>query len=68
MNRKPKTLKWTVEFEIAECWVADGFNITDEQAQDMIERRLSCATSDQVKARVVRAPSKTAIAAAQGEE
>ncbi len=68
MNRKPKTFKWTIEIEIAECWVADGFNLTDEHAQDMIEQRLSCATSEEVKARVVKAPTKAALATAQGEE
>jgi len=68
MTRKPKTFKWTIEIEIAECWVADGFNLTNDQAQDMIEQRLSCATSDEVKARVVKAPTKDALAAAQGDE
>lgn len=68
MNRKPQTFKWTIQIEIAERWVADGFNLTDEQAQDMIEQRLSCATPDEVKARVVRAPSASALASAKGDE
>ena len=66
MNRKPKTFKWTVEFEIAHCLVEDGFEMTDAVAQNMIEERLSHAYEGEVKARVVKAPTKKSIAKAQG--
>ena len=63
---KPLTFKWTIEIEIAECWVADGADLTDDQVQDMIETRFGFATSDEVKARVIKAPPKAAIRKAQG--
>jgi hypothetical protein len=63
---KPQTFKWTIEIEIAECWVADGADLTDDQVQDMIETRFGFATSDEVKARVIKAPPKAAIRKAQG--
>ena len=68
MNRKPKTFKWTVEFEIAESLVADGFDLTDDVAEGMIEQRLSHAYPGELKARVVKAPTKSALASAKGEE
>ncbi len=66
MDRKPKTFKWTVEFEIAHCLVEDGFEMTDAVAQGMIEKRLDYAYEGELKARVVKAPTKKSIAKAQG--
>lgn len=62
----PKTFKWTVEFEIDETWVADGFEMTDERANDMIQNALGWATSSEVKARVLKSPDPKKIRKAQG--
>ncbi|HWX14334.1 MAG TPA: hypothetical protein VNY06_05685 [Methylocella sp.] len=62
-----KTFKWTVEFEVAECWVADGFNLTDERALDMLSNDLGWTDiQTELKARVVKAPEPERIAKAQG--
>ena len=62
-----KTFKWTVEFEVAECWVADGFNLTDERALYMLAHDLGWANiSTELAAKVVSSPSAERIAKAQG--
>lgn len=66
MSANSKTFKWTVEFEVAECWVADGFNLTDERAQDMIANDLGWADGSEISARVVKAPEPERIAKVQG--
>lgn len=62
-----KTFKWTVEFEVAECWVADGFDMTDRRALDMLSQDLSYANiGTELSAKVKRSPSPKSIAIAQG--
>ena len=61
-----KTFKWTVEFEVDETWVADGFDLDDERAQDMIQNDLRLATSFEAKAKVIKSPPAKAIRKAQG--
>ena len=56
-----KFLKWTVEFEISETWVADGFEMTDDIAHEMLSDRLGYAYDAELRATVVKAPSKAAI-------
>ena len=51
-----KTFKWVVEFEVAENWVEDGFEITQERATEMIENVLPFANSFEFKATVLKAP------------
>lgn len=65
---KQKTFKCTVEFEVDETWIADGFEITEERAQEMIMNDLSYATSSEVKAKILKAPSQVSIRKAQGYE
>ncbi len=65
---KPHTFKWTVVFEVAESLVADGFNLTDDVAEGMIEQRLSHADLVEVKALVIKALSADALASAKGDE
>jgi len=38
---KIKTFRWVVEFTVDETWVADGFNLTDETATEMLAHELS---------------------------
>jgi hypothetical protein len=64
--KKTKKFKWTVEFEVAECWVADGFDLTDERAHDMLAQRLSAAYGHELKARVIKYPKALDVAKAQG--
>jgi len=45
--------KWVVEFEITETWVADGFNITQGKAIDMIANALPFASGAEFKATVI---------------
>lgn len=58
--------KWTVEFTIDETWVADGFDLTTERAQRMIEKELGWARSTEVHAKTVKAPDPKSIRKAQG--
>ena len=62
----PKRFKWTVEFEVDETWVADGFNLTTERAQRMIAKELGWARSSEIGARTVEAPDPKDIRKAQG--
>jgi len=58
--------KWTVEFEVDECWVADGFNLTDERALAMLTADLCYANSEELKAKVIKSPDVERIAKVQG--
>ena len=57
---------WVVEFEVSETWVADGFDLDDERAETMLQTDLAYARSDEIGARVIRAPAPTEIRKAQG--
>lgn len=63
-----KTFKWIVEFEVSENWVADGFNLNDEQAHQMLCEELPYAYGSELKARVISAPSQESLMEAQGDE
>ena len=65
---KPKRFKWTVEIEVDEKWVADGFDLTNDNITDRLQSMLPFATSDEVSGKILRAPSKKAIRKAQGYE
>lgn len=58
-----------VEIEIDEIWVADGYEVTAERIQEAIlTYSLGYARDEEVKVKIVKAPSKKSIAAAQGSE
>ena len=61
-----KRYKWTVVFEIDETWVADGFDLTDERAQDIIAHALPYAYGHELGAKVIDAPDPNDIRRAQG--
>ncbi len=63
---KEKTFKWVVEFTVTESWVADGFDLTDERAMDMLQGDLQYAYSHELAAKVLKAPLRTKILKAQG--
>lgn len=61
-------LKWTVEFEVSPTWVEDGFDLTDEDALDMLAHRLPWANIGlELNARVVARPDAAAVANLTGE-
>lgn len=59
-------LKWTVEFSVDSSWVADGFDLTDERAKEMLASDLGYAYGHELKARVLKYPSAERIARLQG--
>lgn len=61
-------LKWTIEIEVDETWVADGFNPNDGWVQDMMMDRLSWANGSEVGGRIVKAPDQEKVAHLQGYE
>lgn len=58
--------KWTVEIEVDEVWVADGFDLDDERMNDIMLEHLSYATSSEVKCKVVKSPTVSSVRKAQG--
>ena len=59
-------LKWTVEFSVDESWVADGFDLTDERALEMLNYDLGYAYTSELGAKVIKSPDKEKIARLQG--
>ena len=58
--------KWTVEIEVDETWVADGFELTHESLENMIGERLSSATSMEYRGRILEGPDANDIRKVQG--
>lgn len=58
--------KWTVEFSVAPTWVADGFEMTDERALEMLSNDLSSAYGYELGTKVIKAPSQERIRKEQG--
>ncbi|MFT0546956.1 hypothetical protein ACMHYO_11510 [Allopusillimonas ginsengisoli] len=62
-----KPYSWIVRFDVAPEWVADGFNLTDERALEMLAETLPYANmSYELAARVLAAPSALRIVREQG--
>lgn len=61
-----KTYKWTVEFEVEDTWIQDGYDLTDERAHAMIAKDLAWAYGHELKARVIKSPSKDELLKEQG--
>lgn len=59
--------KWTVEFEVDEVWIEDGFDLDDERALNMLANDLRHANiGTELKAKVVKAPCPKKIRQMQG--
>lgn len=58
--------RWTVEFHVEEKWVADGFDLTDRKAHDMITRFCPYVRMSEMDGVVIARPDDEAIAKAQG--
>jgi len=66
MAKRTKMLTWTVQFSVDPSWVADGFDLTDERALDMLAHDLCFAYIDtELKAKVIKSPSEKLIAGLQ---
>jgi len=66
-ERVMKTYKWTIEIQVADTWVADGFDLSNENLQERIlEKMLPYAHEHERSMRVVKKPHALAIAREQG--
>lgn len=61
-----KRFKWTVEIEVDETWVEDGFDLTDERAKEMVMSDLRYAYGHEISCKVIAAPAPAEIRKAQG--
>ena len=62
-----KKFKWVVEFTVDEIWVADGFDLTEDRAIDMLSETLPFANIDgELSAKIIKAPDKNKILKTQG--
>ena len=59
-------LRWTVQFAVDESWVADGFDLTDERAREMLNNDLSVAYTSELGAKILKAPPAVRVAKLQG--
>jgi len=64
--RVPKWFKWTVELQVDSTWVADGFDLDNERAHEMLAKYISHAYNTELKARVLTKPARKLIRKAQG--
>lgn len=64
--RNGRRYVWVVEIEVDAIWVADGFDIDDEEAESMIRHRLSWAHGSELGAKVLRRPDPKQVRAEQG--
>jgi hypothetical protein len=58
--------EWTVKFRVNGLWVADGFDLTTERAQEILARELSYARGSELDAETIAAPDPELIALEQG--
>lgn len=59
-------IKWVVEIGVDKCWIEDGFEVTKERVEEMLQRDLQFATGSEVSARVLSSPDKKVIKKIQG--
>ena len=59
-------LKFVVEFAVDETWIADGFNLTSEQAKEMLATSLCHAYGHELSAKVTKRPDQRRVAKLQG--
>jgi hypothetical protein len=65
-ERVMKFFKWTIEIQVAEMWVVDGFALDDYSAVEMLAHALPYAYGHELKACVLTRPNDHEVAAAQG--
>lgn len=57
---------WTIRVEIDETWVADGFDLTEDNIKDRVSEMLPHAHGSEYDAKVLKAPQRQRIMKAQG--
>ena len=62
----PKSFSWTVKFTVDPVWVADGFDLDNERALEMLAAALPYAQGSELRAQVIAAPPAHAIRKEQG--
>jgi len=58
--------RWTIEIEMDESWVADGFDLGAWEPDVLAGRIMPYATEEEMTVRIVKAPSPASIRKAQG--
>ncbi len=61
-----KMFKWKLEIEVSESWVADGFELTQQRAKDIIESAIPYSSSEETTVKILKAPTQDSIRKAQG--
>ena len=61
-----RTFKWVLEVEVSEYWVADGFDITEENVQDIANALNPYAIEGEYRVRILQAPAPELVRQAQG--
>jgi hypothetical protein len=61
-----KMYRWVVAFNVADTWVADGFDMSDARAEAMISREIGSAYKWETSASVIAAPSPIKVVREQG--
>jgi hypothetical protein len=54
-------LTWTVEFSVDPSWIADGFDLTEDKAHEMIAAALPHAFNHEIESKVIKTPDKKTI-------
>ena len=57
---------WTVKFTVDETWVADGFELTEELAKDMIQNQIPYSFEEETSIKIIKTPKRSDILKAQG--
>jgi hypothetical protein len=68
MSDRPKFFKWTIEVEVAEVWVEDGFDFNKDRCVDLETSLIDWASEGEVRVKVVKAPDPKEIRKTQGYE
>ncbi len=64
-----KKLKWTIEIEVCESWIADGFNLqSDDDVIDLLKKRLPYAYGHDLSGKILLSPDIQTINELQGRE
>ncbi len=61
-----KFIKWIVEIQVEESWVADGFDLTKDRLHDMVSKDLGGAYSTEIKTKILSKPLTQTIKKLQG--
>lgn len=66
MQTKTKKVKWTIQVEVDEVWVADGFDFNQDCCQKVADNLIDYAYPEEVSVKVIKAPPTAKIRKIQG--